>query len=289
MTVSKLKRHKKETHAKTNQVSLMNQNQRWEDRFQQLVDFKKKYGHCCVSSSDKEFSQLCTWVRHQRHLYKLNRKGIPSSLTFERMSMLDSIDFVWDVATFDPLWNKRFQELVEFKKKNGHCNVTLRMGKYKELAKWVMNQRRAHRENRLVMLGDRKAKLDSINFEWHRNKYTWEESFEQLKKFKADHGHDDPPMDSTKYRRLRIWVQNQRTMHKLQQTRKKSSIIKERIKKLESINFRFNRKEKLKGSTCPEVGKIIPMWICDKCNPHNPFKYKSFVSLLAHDAMHYSS
>lgn len=262
------------------------QDKRWDERFKQLEKFKNENGHCYVPSSNKNLSQLCTWVRHQRHLYKLNMKGIPSSLTHERMNKLDSIGFVWDVVSYDPTWNTNFQELQKFKNKHGHCNVTLRKEQYKKLAKWVMNQRRAYRENRLVMLGDRKAKLDSIDFEWFRHKYTWEDSFEQLKKFKEAHGHDDPPMDSKEHRRLRIWVQNQRTMFKLKKSGKKTWITKERIKKLESINFNWKRK---KSSITENVGKdetdsLYPLWVCHRCHPSQAFQTTSFICLLSHEA-----
>jgi len=267
-------------------VGKIKQDKRWDERFKQLEKFKNDNGHCYVPSSDKNLSQLCTWVRHQRHLYKLNMKGIPSSLTNERMSKLDSVDFVWDVVSYDPTWNTHFQELQKFKNKHGHCNVTLRKEQYKKLAKWVMNQRRAYRENRLVMLGDRKAKLDSIEFEWYRHKYTWEDSFKQLTKFKETYGHDDPPMDSKEHRRLRIWVQNQRTMYKLKKSGKKAWITRERIKKLESINFNWKRKKSLilEDSINEESEPCNPVWVCFKCRPSRAFKTTTFISLLSHEA-----
>ena len=272
-----------------NQGSKVNQDKRWEQRFHQLREFKQINNHCCVTSTDKRHSQLCTWVRHQRHLYKLKCKGEASSLTMERINLLNSIGFVWDMANCDPTWNNMYQELIEFKKSNGHCNVTLRMDDHKPLAKWVMNQRRSFRENRSVMLGERKAKLDAIGFEWHRHKYSWDESFEQLKQFKATYGHDDPPLDSKEYRRLRIWVQNQRTMRRTKQTGKISVVIKERIKKLESMGFRFKRKRKNKERKDSAEESFERDWICYQCSPYCQFKYKTFASLMAHDAIHHSS
>lgn len=168
--------------------------------------------------------------------------------------------------------------------KHGHCNVALRKERYKKLAKWVMNQRRAYRENRLVMLGDRKAKLDSIDFQWYRHKYTWEDSFKQLKKFKDTYGHDDPPMDSKEHRRLRIWVQNQRTMYKLKRCGKKAWITKERIKRLETIKFRWTRKKLPNSEDSLEVlDEFNPLWVCYKCHPSRAFKSTTFISLLAHE------
>lgn len=56
-------------------------------------------------------------------------------LTEERMKVLSSIGFVWDVvqADNDARWKKRFEELKEYKAIHGHCNVP----QSTDLGKWV--------------------------------------------------------------------------------------------------------------------------------------------------------
>jgi len=59
-------------------------------------------------------------------------------LTEERMQVLSSIGFVWDVvqADNDARWKKRFEELKEYKAIHGHCNVP----QSTDLGKWVKMQ-----------------------------------------------------------------------------------------------------------------------------------------------------
>lgn len=54
----------------------------------------------------------------------LNSEGT-ERLTEERMKVLTSIGFVWDVvqADNDARWKKRYEELLHYKTVNGHCNV----------------------------------------------------------------------------------------------------------------------------------------------------------------------
>jgi hypothetical protein len=60
---------------------------------------------------------------------------VGESLTEERMRVLTSIGFVWDVvqADNDARWKKRFDELKTWRLENGHCNVP----QSTELGKWV--------------------------------------------------------------------------------------------------------------------------------------------------------
>ena len=123
----------------------------WLKRFSELEEFKKKEGHCNVSQSDLEHKKLGIWVKTQRS----NKDTMSSS----RREKLDGIKFTWSVQV---PWEDRLSELVEFEKKNGHCNVSQTDPDHKELGIWVMNQR-----NRVsTMSAERKAKVNRIGFTW---------------------------------------------------------------------------------------------------------------------------
>ena len=70
--------------------------------------------------------------------------------------------------------------------------------------------------------------------ETHRMK--WEKHFEELKAFKAEHGHCNVPSGSS-YGRLGTWVSDQRTHHRFLREGKRSYLTPERIQKLTSIGF----------------------------------------------------
>jgi len=54
-----------------------------------------------------------------------------------RIEALDRLGFVWDLK--GAKWNMRYNELVKFKRENGHCRVTQKH--CVELSKWMVAQR----------------------------------------------------------------------------------------------------------------------------------------------------
>lgn len=71
----------------------------WIERYNQLVTFMGTYGHCRVPIQSSQFPQLSSWIKCQRRQYKLFRDGKPSSMTQERMRLLESIGFSWEVRS----------------------------------------------------------------------------------------------------------------------------------------------------------------------------------------------
>jgi hypothetical protein len=70
----------------------------WNERFNQLVAYKQTFGHCRVPSYSKEFPQLASWVKCQRRQYKMfcdDNKS--SSITEDRIRLLNRIGFIWEV------------------------------------------------------------------------------------------------------------------------------------------------------------------------------------------------
>jgi len=74
--------------------------QEWEHMFQQLVNFRRQYGHVKVNAfNDKERNnQLRDWVAWQRREYKLWQQGEPSHVTSEHVRRLSEIGFDWIVV-----------------------------------------------------------------------------------------------------------------------------------------------------------------------------------------------
>ena len=89
-----------------------------------------------------------------------------------------------------------FQRLVKFQEEFHHCRVPLNYESDQELGTWVANQRKLRKQDKLRDY--RKAKLDSVNFEWEVRKQSkkekrvdsqgskaynkqWNEMFDKLK------------------------------------------------------------------------------------------------------------
>ena len=94
--------------------------QMWEDCFNNLVAHKNKHCNCKVPQSWKELPELGSWIKAQRDertKYDANKK---SSLTEERIYILDEIGFVWKLRAS---WEDRFANLMEYKDVHGDCKV----------------------------------------------------------------------------------------------------------------------------------------------------------------------
>lgn len=184
----------------------------WNDMLFELLKYRSEHGNVMVPF--KSGGELGKWVASQRAQYLALQKSLnremngegdtkkwnssssdgPERLTEERMKVLSSIGFVWDVvqADNDARWKKRFQELIEWKSINGHCNVP----QSTDLGKWVKMQRENKHEADLKKAGttpvrkkpkpclsqDRIDKLESIGFQWRVAKPAvgWDNRYEQL-------------------------------------------------------------------------------------------------------------
>ena len=113
----------------------------WERRFQQLVEYKQQNGNCNVSTQDEANKQLGLWVDRQRQLFK---KG---KLSSEQIESMNGIGFSWNLD--EDKWNEMFDQLKDYKKDNGDCNVSTLDKDYKKLGSWVSSQRTAHKNNKL--------------------------------------------------------------------------------------------------------------------------------------------
>lgn len=108
----------------------------WKKRFTELVEFKHRYGHCNVPFRFSANKSLGRWVQTQRSQYKYLFENKPSAMTTERIRMLDDIDFSWN-GPQKVTWSERYNELLNFKKIFGHCNVPQKYKNNPQLGVWV--------------------------------------------------------------------------------------------------------------------------------------------------------
>jgi len=140
----------------------------WSVKYEELCEFRKKFGSCLVHHNYKDNLPLARWVKRQRYQYKLMLEGKQSTMTPERVEVLEKVGFVWDSQS--AAWYERLSELKDFKKANGHTNVPSSFEQNPRLATWVKCQRRQYRlyeagkANNMTKL--RISELESIGFEW---------------------------------------------------------------------------------------------------------------------------
>jgi hypothetical protein len=173
------KKRKQPPTSSASDISNTKWDQKWDEKFAELVEFQKIQGHCNPSRDDVNYKSLVIWVQDQRTMHKNLRHGKPSSLTPERIQRLLSIGFQWNVAKTLPLsWEKRYQQLVEYKEKHGHCNVPQKAtpGAPVGLGNWVLEQRRSyktttdqdstHPSKTKKLSTEQIEKLEKIGFQW---------------------------------------------------------------------------------------------------------------------------
>lgn len=126
----------------------------WEEHFEKLKKFKKKYGHCNVPARWEKDKRLAHWVHEQRQ--RMRKKRIAP----EKRKLLESLGFVESI--FDARWEQRFAELEDFKKRFGHCFVPVKnWPENPALDNWCCHQRYHWKELSL----SRRRRLKALGFE----------------------------------------------------------------------------------------------------------------------------
>ena len=146
----------------------------WNERFEQLREFKAQFGHYNVPQKYSANPKLGNWVANQRINYRKNTEGKLSPMAAEHIRALDGIGAGVDWKTSQRgkesnNWNERFEQLREFKAQFGHCTVPTRYPANPKLGRWVMTQRGTYRKNKegrpSPMTAERIQALNAIGFE----------------------------------------------------------------------------------------------------------------------------
>jgi len=140
----------------------------WTERFEDLIEFHEKHGHCLVPHSYPPNQQLAQWIKRQRYQYKLKSLGQHSTLTDARQQELEAMRFVWD--SHNAAWYERLEALKKFRAKHGNCLVPTSY-EDRQLAVWVKCQRRqlklSRRGEHSTLTKERFEELDGLGFEWN--------------------------------------------------------------------------------------------------------------------------
>jgi Helicase associated domain len=141
--------------------------EKWSQRFKELLQFHKDHGHSAVPHTYPPNPQLARWVKRQRRQYKLRKDNRQSTMTTERLDLLSSVGFIWD--SHDVNWREKLDTLMVYRNEHGHCNVPSNY-RDKKLATWVKCQRRQYKlywdGKPSAMSPERILELENVGFEW---------------------------------------------------------------------------------------------------------------------------
>ena len=222
----------------------------WDQRLQDLKAYRQVHGHCNVPQRWKEDKGLGVWIKTQRSNYRRLKEGKPTSLSPDRIHALTTLGFEWELGGHHEViaWEDRLEDLKEFKKVHGHCNVPQRWKENRGLGVWIKTQRSYYRKFKQGMkssslTAERVKALSDLGFEWEIGKIsedsTWMQKLEALKKFKQKHGHCNVPQRYKEDRSLGHWIKSQRSYFRLWKEGKPSRMTPSRIHELSLIGFEF--------------------------------------------------
>jgi len=193
----------------------------WEKGFNHLVAYKEEFGDCKVRlEGEYNGYQLRSWVGTQR--------VTKDKLTFEQVSRLDRLGFVWKAHV--ETWEEGFQYLVAYQEEFGDCLVVDKsIYQHFTLGTWVSTQR--SKEGKLT--SKQLSRLNKLGFIWDARENLWEEGYKHLVAYKGEFG-DCLVVIKGQYcnYNLGTWVSNQRV--------KEDTLAPERLNRLNKIGFVWN-------------------------------------------------
>ena len=236
-------------------------------RLRELIAYKRLYGHHYRGPSNSaDFPKLTAWLKELQAAHTARDKEgeeVPILINVQ-LSQLEKIGFnfnefkVLDTsssATRLDSWNRRLEELKEFKRAHGHFRVPQRDAKYASLYYWMVETRVRYRkflkgEKTQRINANRIAYLKAIGFDmtWldkttsAERGQNWNRRLEELKDFNKAHGHFRVPASTPEYKPLYDWLRSQQEEYmKLANGESSTQLTSERITKLNRIGFYFGK------------------------------------------------
>lgn len=194
----------------------------WQDRYEELLAFKKQHGHTRVTTHAGPHSKLGEWLSQQR---KNHRRG---SLPPERVQLLEEAGVDWSPSTDPRLSNKqtleRLAQLRQFHEQHGHANVPKISPSHPGLGNWATGVRTARKRGQL---GEQFIQeLDALNFRWlpdtkpdtqitPEDTAAWEAHYAEVAELHRIHGHLSIPDMGKLNTSLADWLIMQRQLLRL--------------------------------------------------------------------------
>lgn len=226
----------------------------WEDRMIQLKDYIAEHGNLAIPIRYKQNPSLGKFVHNTREQYKLYHNRTKAgykkkcSLTEARIQELEDMGFLWTTERSKRQsddWNKRLEQLKEYKITHGDCLVPHGYEEDSAFAEWIHRQRTTYAamikspDQTSELIKIRMTQLEGLGFNFTVHDDKWMEHYEQLKEYKVKHGDCLVPTHYADNPRLGRWTHTQRHQRRQQVKGKRSCITEERIALLDEIGFQW--------------------------------------------------
>mmetsp|Transcript_27802 Transcript_27802/g.43734 ORF Transcript_27802/g.43734 Transcript_27802/m.43734 type:complete len:752 (-) Transcript_27802:44-2299(-) len=196
----------------------------WEDRYEELKQFKDTNGHCNVPKQYPMNPALGYWVNEQRSQYRRFVDKKTSYMTEDKVQALKKIGFKWSMregGNGNGNWDNWLKQLRAYKDEHGDTDVPLKYPKNSALGAFVNRQRTEHRKLQQgihsSLTEERINSLNELGFKWQMrvSRTPWEQRLKELREFKEVHGHCNVPSTWPENQPLAYWVFKQRGQYRM--------------------------------------------------------------------------
>ncbi len=211
-------------------------------RYQQLVEYKSRFGDCRVPMGFEENVQLANWVSTQRQEWRSEKAGRSSRLTLEKIKMLDDIGFTWRAPRGGVRRRKAPSAVahVAIGKRNHDSSSSS-----EDEQTFMCTTKSLHDTSRKKM----KTPLISSDSPTPIAK-PWMTLFQDYITQRDQHAHNKVQDPESSYPHLQEWCSVQRARYrKWKENPDQSNITQEQINLLNSIQFDWKDKSASKSST----------------------------------------
>jgi Helicase associated domain len=168
--------------------------------------------------------------------------GWRSSLTKERIAMLEKLDFSWDARV--AAWDLNMKDLLHFKERKGHVHVPWSKTGNTPLSLWVRELRRHHArlqrgEPSSHLTPIRVQQLNGVGFCWDTQEASWQECYHELIAYKQQYHNCNVPADWPDNPKLSAWVHVQRRDLKRYMDGERSNMTEKHLAALREIGFNW--------------------------------------------------
>jgi hypothetical protein len=142
----------------------------WEERRDDVKDYLERTGNANVPQDYANNLPLGQWCMNQRTNYRLKTAGEQTGLTQDRISKLETVDFLWSARQVR--WNNMFDRLKEYQEENGHLGIETADNDNGDLRQWLNEQRHFYKTKQTSRLNPERIEgLESIpEFSWRRRR-----------------------------------------------------------------------------------------------------------------------
>uniref|UniRef100_A0A7S2YLX0 Helicase-associated domain-containing protein n=1 Tax=Entomoneis paludosa TaxID=265537 RepID=A0A7S2YLX0_9STRA len=213
---------------------------KWNERFQELREFKAKMGHCNVPHSYKINAPLARWVKRQRHQYRILMQRYQEQEENQNEKERRQRQNTREVAILESQELLPMSTLVRLTSSGASSTATTNHSSSRSPISSGVTTRStpaALAAPISSLTPERIEALQDLGFVWDVYRDCWQDKIGELRAYKEKHSNCDVPCRYAENPQLAIWVKCQRRQYKLYTEGRPSSITLERIRELEQMGF----------------------------------------------------